>query len=262
MKTSLLRICLFVLTALGSLAHAQSLEASWGYSYEETDAGKQIVFITPLNAGTDGSVAFVVTRGDGSGGNLENRIFWLRAKGDGSSPTAPLWSSAWQASNGFTDVVAVRRSHLVYSTGRSIKSVVLDETVIPPTATVTEVKSFTGPEEGGDPLIYTLEQARAPGSVFAVATKENKRGFTLTAFRFAPGPPAISAVPTFSSVTGNILTISFRSELDVDYQLQSSTTLEAENWANVGVAIVGTGGILTLSESAADPKLFFRIVAF
>ena len=258
MKTLPLRIFLLVLTALGSLAHAQSLEASWDYSYEEADAGKQIVFITPLNAGTDGSVAFVVTRGDGGGGNLENRIFWLRPNANGSSPTTPLWSSAWQTSNGFTDVVAVRRNHLVYSTGRLLKSVTLDEAGSP---TVATVKAFGGAEEGGDPLIYTLEQARAPGFVFAVATKENKRGFKLSAFRFLPGPPAISAVPTFSSVTGNTLSISFRSELDVNYQLQSSTTLEAENWNNVGVAITGTGGIITLSQSAADPKLFFRIVA-
>ena len=199
MKTSLLKFCLIAMYALGSLAHAQSLQPSWGYSYDETEAGKQIVFITPLNAGTDGSVAFVVTRGDGGGGNLENQIFWLRANDDGSSPATPLWSSGWQASSGFTDVVAVRRNHLVYSTGRLIKSVILDASGNP---TVTTVKAFAGAEEGGDPLIFTLEQARAPGFVYAVATQEDKRGFTLSTFRFAPGPPAVSAVPTFSSCFG------------------------------------------------------------
>ena len=258
MKTSLLRFCLIAMVLMGSLAHAQSLEASWGYSYDETAAGKQIIFITPLNAGTDGSVAFVVTRGDGGGGNLENRIFWLRANADGSSPATPLWSSAWQASSGFTDVVAVRRNHLVYSTGRLIKSVTLNE-VGPPTETT--IKAFAGAEEGGDPLIFTLEQARAPGYVYAVATQENKRGFTLSTFRFVPGPPAISAVPTFSSVAGDTLTISFRSELGVNYQLQSSTTLEAVNWQNVGGVIAGNGDIQTFSQSAGVPKLFFRIVA-
>lgn len=246
------------MAALGTLVHAQSLEASWGYSYDETEAGKQIVFITPLNAGTDGSVAFVVTRGDGGGSNLENRIFWLRANPDGSSPATPLWSSAWLASSGFTDVVAVRRNHLVYSTGRLIKSVTLDQAGTP---TEVTVKAFSLAEEGGDPLVFTLEQARAPGFVYAVATQENKRGFKLSTFRFTPGPPEISAVPTFSSVTGNTLTISFRSELGVNYQLQSSTNLEAINWQNVGGVISGNGEIQTFSEAAGVPKLFFRIVA-
>ncbi|MGJ8697967.1 MAG: hypothetical protein ACSHYF_16735 [Verrucomicrobiaceae bacterium] len=258
MKTSLYQFCLSLLFVFGAVLHAQSLQPAWGYSYDEAEAGKQIVFITPINAGTDGSVAFVVTRGDGGGGNLENQIFWLKAKADGSSPNAPLWTSGWQASGGFTDVVAVRRNHLVYSTGRLIKSVTLDEAGTP---TESTVKAFAGAEEGGDPLIFTLEQARTAGFVYAIATQENKRGFTLSSFRFAPGPPEVSGVSTFSSVTGDTLSISFQSEIDAEYQLQSSTNLEANSWENVGVALVGNGGIQTFTQSAGDSKLFFRIVA-
>lgn len=258
MKTSILSLCMIAVIAIASLAKAQSLQPAWSYSFDETAAGKQIIFITPLNAGSDGSVAFVVTRGDGGGGNLENRIFWLRPNADGSSPTEPIWTSTWQVSSGFTDVVAVRRNHLVFSTGRELKSVIIDNNGAP---VVTGIKTFGDDEEGGDPLIFTLEQARAPGFVFAVSTQKNKRGFTLSAFQFTPGPPAVSAVPTFSSIDGNTLTISFRSDLGVNYQLQSSTNLQALNWQNVGGVIAGNGEIQTFTQAAGVPKLFFRIVA-
>lgn len=258
MKTRFFKLLMMAVWCVGAVASAQSLQPSWGYTFDETVAGKQIIFITPLNSGSDGSVAFVVTRGDGGGGNLENRIFWLKANEDGSSPTGPLWTSDWQASNSFTDVVAVRRNHLVYSTGRELRSVTLDESG---TASVATVKAFAGAEEGGDPLIFTVEQARTPGFVFAVATQEDKRGFTLSAFRFAPGPPSLSAVPTFTSSTGNILSISFQTDLDTNYQLQSSTTLEAASWQNVDDVISGNGSIITLTQDLSGPKLFFRVVA-
>lgn len=260
MKASIFRFLLTVIVALTTLAHSQSLQASWGYSYDETEAGKQVVFITPMNAGSDGSVAFVVTRGDGGGGNLENQVFWLRAKEDGTSPDTPLWTSGWQATSGFTDVVAVRRNHLVYYTGRELKSVTLAEDGTA-NAPVT-VKAFSGAEEGGDPVVFTLEQARSPGFVFAVATQQDKRGFTLSAFRFTPAPAVVSAVPTFTTISsGNSLSISFRSALGVNYQVQSSTTLTAENWEPVGGAITGTGELITIVQDAGEPKLFFRVIA-
>lgn len=263
MNLSIFRIILIALSVIVSGAHAQSLQATWGYSYDETEAGKQIIFITPMNAGSDGSVAFVVTRGDGGGANLESRVFWLRAKEDGSSPDTPLWTSDWEASTDrFTDIVAVRRNHLVYYTGRELKSVTLDEDGNPTASSPLTVKAFNGAEEGGDPVVFTLEQARSPGFVFAIATQENKRGFTLSAFRFTPAPAVISAVPTFTTISGgNSLSISFQSSLGVNYQLQSSTTLTAENWQSVGGAITGTGQLITLVQDAGEPKLFFRVVA-
>lgn len=257
MKTRFLSFMMITMYAIGSFAFAQSLQPSWGYTFNETEAGKQIIFITPLNAGSDGSVAFVVTRADGGGGNLENRIFWLKADSDGSSPSEPLWTSAWEASSGFTDVVAVRRNHLVYSTGREMKSVIIDENGAP---SISTVKAFAGATEGGDPLIFTIEQARAPGYVFAVATRENKRGFTLSSFLFAPGATATSAVPTISSVEGGNLSISFQSESNVNYRLQSSVSLEANSWQNIGGLILGDGSLLTITQQAGEPKLFFRIV--
>ncbi|MFT6573959.1 MAG: hypothetical protein ACJA16_002146 [Akkermansiaceae bacterium] len=258
MKTIFLSFYLIAMCAITSVVSAQSLQQSWGYIFDETVAGKQIVFITPLNAGSDGSVAFVVTRGDGGAGGLENRIFWLKAKADGTSPTGPLWTSDWEATSGFTDVVAVRRNHLVYTTGRELRSVTIDGAG---TASVSTVKAFAGAEEGGDPLIYTVEQARAPGFVFAIATQQDKRGFTLSAFKFAPGPPEISAIATVSTISGSNLSISFQSELGANYRLQSSTTLEAANWQDVGNVIVGTGNIQTVAQQGEATKLFFRIVA-
>ena len=260
MKASFLKTLLSALVSFTSLAHTQTLQASWDYSYDETEAGKQVVFITPMNAGSDGSVAFVVTRGDGGGGNLQNQVFWLRAKEDGTSPDTPLWTSGWQATSGFTDIVAVRRNHLVYYAGRELKSVTLQEdgTASDPVT----VKVFNGSEEGGDPVVLTLEQARSPGFVFTVATQEDKRGFTLTAFRFTPAPAVVSAVPTYTTISsGNSLSISFRSALGVNYQLESSTTLTAENWLPVSGVITGTGELVTLVQDAGVPKLFFRVVA-
>ena len=260
MKASFLKTLLSALVSFTSLAHTQTLQASWDYSYDEAEAGKQVVFITPMNAGSDGSVAFVVTRGDGGGGNLQNQVFWLRAKEDGTSPDTPLWTSGWQATSGFTDIVAVRRNHLVYYAGRELKSVTLQEdgTASDPVT----VKVFNGAEEGGDPVVLTLEQARSPGFVFTVATQEDKRGFTLTAFRFTPAPAVVSAVPTYTTISsGNSLSISFRSALGVNYQLESSTTLTAENWLPVSGVITGTGELVTLVQDAGVPKLFFRVVA-
>jgi hypothetical protein len=253
---SLLATCLFLLQPAGG----QSLQPSWGYTYSESEPGKQIVFYTPLNSGSDGSVAFVVTRGDGAGSNLENQIFWLRPNEDGSSPATPIWVSGWTASSGFTDIVAVRRNHLVYSTGRELRSVTLDAE--DGTPTVSTVKAFAGAAEGGDPLVFTVEQARTPGFLFSIATREDKRGFTLSSFQFTPAPPSVSAVPTFTSVTGGNLSISFRTELGVNYQLQSSTTLTAESWQNIGGVIAGNGQLQTLLQpSDGEPRLFFRVVA-
>jgi hypothetical protein len=72
----------------------------------------------------------------------------------------------------------------------------------------------------------------------------------------------VSAVPTYTTISsGNSLSISFRSYLGVNYQLQSSTTLTAENWQPVSGAITGTGELVTLVQDAGEPKLFFRVVA-
>ena len=230
--------------AIGSPAHSQSLENPWGYSFDDIGAGKQIIFGAALNVGTDGSVAFVITRGDGGAGPLESKIFWVKAKVDGTDPTEPLWTSDWQARG---DIVAVRRNHLVYyCDGEDCDG---------------EDEFFSGDEEGGDPLTFSGEQAaRAPGFVYSLVVHKDKLGFTLDAFRFVPGPPEVSAVPTFSSVSGNFLSISFYGEDGGDYQLQSSTALEATNWQNVGVGILGKGSIQTVTHPVGELRLFFRII--
>ena len=48
MKTLFLSFTVIAMCAIGSLASAQSLQPSWGYSFDETVAGKQIIFIAPL----------------------------------------------------------------------------------------------------------------------------------------------------------------------------------------------------------------------
>jgi len=240
----------------------QSLEPSWSYTYEETTPGKQIIFFTPLNSGSDGSVAFVVTRGGGAGGGLENRVFWLRSNKDGSSPTSPIWSSEWTASGSYTDVVAVRRNLLVYSSGRELNTVRLSED-----GRVEEPilkKTFAGETEGGDPLVFSVEQARTPGVVFSVATRKDKLGFTLSAFQFTPAPPELSAVPTFTTISEGNLSISFRAEEGANYQLQSSTDLTAASWQNVGSVFAGDGELKTILQSttAENVRLFFRVISY
>lgn len=257
MITPFFKILFITLCGLSLSAMSQSLSEEWSYTYTETEPGQEISFITLVNAGSDGSVAFTVTRKSN-----QNQIFWLRPKDDGSSPDAPLWTSGWLTSAFFSDVVAVRRNHLVYYSDRSLKSVTVDENGTP--STPLNIKSFpeTSEEEGGDSLVFTVEQPRSPGYVFTVAKRKDERGFTLRAFRFGPAPAAISAVPTSTTIAGgNSLSISFRAALGINYQLQSSTNLTAENWQNVGGAIAGTGEIITLVQDAGEPKLFFRVVA-
>lgn len=258
MKYPALRSLLVALLLMGPELRAQSLELAWDYTYTEAVAGKQIIFFTPINSGSDASVAFVATRGDGGGGNLENRIFWLRVNEDGSSPTTPLWVSDWTPNSGFTDIVAVRRNHLAYISGRQLRSVVIDANGA---TTVSTVETFSGETEGGDPLVMTVEQARAPGFVFSIAPRLDKRGFTLKAFRFTPAPPAISGVPTFTSINGDSLSISFQTDLGVNYQIQSSTSLTAASWQNEGGVIAGNGQLQTILQAAGVPRLFFRVVA-
>lgn len=256
MKTSFLNIFLIAVFAIGSLAHAQSLQPAWDYSYDETTVGKQIGS-TIMNSGSDGSVAIVVNRSDGGSGNAQIQIFWLRANDDGTSPSAPLWTSGWVDGSNFMNVVAVRRNHLVYSIGRELKSVTVDSFG---TATVTTVKTFGGAEEGGF-LEFTFELPRAPGFIYTTAIHLDKQGFKFSAFRFTPAAPQVAEVALYSSVSGNALSLSFRSELGVNYQLQSSATLDSNSWVNVGGVLAGNGAIQTFSQPIVVPKLFFRIVA-
>lgn len=255
MKTSFLNIFLVAVCAISSLAHAQSLQPAWDYSYDEAAAGKQITS-ADIYSGSDGSVALVVYSDDGGGGSYESQILWLRA--NDTSPADLLWASGWIATTEFTTVVAVRRNHLVYSSGRELKSVTLDSSG---TATVETVKTFGGAEEGGN-LTFTSEfGARAPGFVYATAIHQDNLGFKFSAFRLTPAAPQRIEVAAYSYVSGNALSISFRSDLGVNYQLQSSATLGANTWVNVGDVIAGDGLIKTFSEPIVVPELFFRIVA-
>ncbi|NWK55874.1 hypothetical protein HW115_09645 [Verrucomicrobiaceae bacterium N1E253] len=256
MKTSFCNVFLMVFAAMVSSIGAQTLQPSWSYSYDETEAGKQI-FSTTMNSGSDGSIAIVVNRSDGGGGPSQNQIFWLRANDDGTSPTTPLWTSGWLASNDYPSVVAVRKNHLVYATGSVLKSVTVDGAGV---ATESLVKTFSGVEEGGT-LEFSLELARAPGFVYATSIHSDSKGFKLNAFKFTPAIPQVSEVATITSVSGNSLSISFRSQLGVNYQLQSSTTLESNSWQDVGSPVAGNGATQTFNQTIAVPKLFFRIVA-
>lgn len=272
MKTSFVSFCLIALFAIGSPVKSQSLQHSWKYSYKETEDNKNGLttdFIDGLSAGSDGSVAFVVFRNNGAGDRAESRLFWVRANDDGTSPTEPIWCSAWEQSRA-PIVVAVRRNHLVYLRERELWSVTINaDGSVEGTENGIIVKTFTGDISDRD-LYLTLEVgARSPGYIFTfLANKdeggnENDGGFSLSAFRFAPGPPNVSAVPTFSSVSGNSLSLSFYSEVGFHYQLQSSTSLTAESWDNVGeVAIAGNGTMLTFMQETGRGKLFFRVVAF
>jgi len=253
MKPSLIFSLLIALLLAVPVVTAQSLQQGWEFSYEETAPGKQLDFFTPPNSGTDASVAFVATRSDGGGVNSENQIFWLKANDDGTSPAAPLWTSGWLPSGDFIDIVAVRKNHLVYIAGRELRSVTIDGNGA---ATANTVQVFAGPA-----VTPTIEAARAPGFVFVIAAEEDKSGFTLRAFRFAPAPPAISGVPTFTAINGGSLSISFQTESGINYQVQSSTTLTAASWQNEGGVIAGNGQIQTVLQAAGVPRLFFRVVA-
>lgn len=261
MKNPLLCIGAMAILALASIVHAQSLQPAWSFSLDITDPGSELDFIDSLNAGSDGSVGFVVGRTIG-GGSPQNRIFWLRPKADGSSPTAPIWSSTWLPRADFVTILAIRRNHLVYSIGRDLKSVTLAEDGTPTESTV----NFFRGTQGIDKIYFNLEQARSPGYFFAAVIGEDREGatadgFTLSAYRFQPAPPSISAVPTFTALSGESLSISFQTAQGVNYQLQCSETLTAASWLNVGEVIAGNGQLQTLIQQAGVPRKFFRVVA-
>ena len=63
-------------------------------------------------------------------------------------------------------------------------------------------------------------------------------------------------------VNGSTTEVTVETKLGRVYELQSSTTLEANSWTNVSNAEAGTGGDIQFNYPASDPvdqKLFFRI---
>lgn len=260
MKNILLQISVIVTMAMCSLSRAQTLQPAWSFSLDVVDAGSQIDFIDGLNAGSDGSVGFIVGRTILGVG--QRRIFWLKADANGDSPTAPLWSSPWLVTTDFPIVQAIRRNHLVYSIGRELRSV----TLVNGTPTEVTVNFFSGTEQKEN-IYFNLEQARSPSFFFAAVIGDERDGaagedgFTVSAFRFAPAPPAVSAVPTFTSISGESLSISFQTQVGVTYQLQSSTDLTLASWQPVGSPISGNDQLQTLIQPSSLPRLFFRVVA-
>jgi len=178
MKTLYQAVCLIAIFAISSFAHAQSLQPAWDYSYDETVAGKQITG-ADIYSGSDGSVVLVVRSDNGGGGSYESKIVWLRANDDGSSPTAPLWTSTWIATLESTTVVAVRKNHLVYSTGRQIRSVTVDAAGTPTDSLVKEFSELDD-DDGGN-INFSVERGRAPGFVYSFSAHKDKGGFKFSA---------------------------------------------------------------------------------
>lgn len=70
-------------------------------------------------------------------------------------------------------------------------------------------------------------------------------------------------VPQFDNIilTGNQLRLSFDTVSGQRYQLEVSTTLHAGDWSPAGTVVIGTGGIITVTDqiSSAAGQLFYRI---
>jgi hypothetical protein len=67
---------------------------------------------------------------------------------------------------------------------------------------------------------------------------------------------------TISKVSGNIR-LTFTSRADLVYDIQSSTSLQANDWETIGDPLDGTGGALQFTESMAGrPRVFYRLVEY
>ena len=75
-------------------------------------------------------------------------------------------------------------------------------------------------------------------------------------FSFAP------VIPKDTSLSLESQNFAFTSELGLTYQVQTTTTLEQDNWSNVGSAISGNGSLLQIGVpdmNTSEVQRFYRL---
>ena len=71
----------------------------------------------------------------------------------------------------------------------------------------------------------------------------------------------VQQLPQFGGVTAaGSIHFSFDSLLGPSYQVEFKDNLLDPTWSPLGGVIVGTGGVINLSDTTAAPQRFYRIV--
>jgi probable HAF family extracellular repeat protein len=106
---------------------------------------------------------------------------------------------------------------------------------------------------------WTLIEARAINDAGQIAGVGNFGGAN-HAFRLTPAttsiqPPRIQSL----QMSGSSVIIQFTTVLNQHYALQGSASLLPTSWADLQTNIIGTGGILSITNSVASPLQFYRV---
>lgn len=112
----------------------------------------------------------------------------------------------------------------------------------PPPATVTD-KS---------PVVQTTLKSGNPTSPRGASDQSHLSGLAVT----APGAPS----PVFQSAAcaSNRFTFTWSTTASQIYQIQYTTNLVQNVWANLGGAVVATGSSATLSDTVSNSQMFYR----
>jgi len=107
---------------------------------------------------------------------------------------------------------------------------------------------------------WTLAEARAINDAGQIAGVGNFGGAN-HAFRLTPSTTTSIQPPRIQSLkmSGSNVIIQFTTVLNQHYNLQGSASLLPASWTNLQTNIIGTGGTLSITNSAASKVQFYRI---
>ncbi len=132
------------------------------------------------------------------------------------------------------------------------------------TATPSDLPSFPVSEDGTGyghihGRVFTMDKAGVYDVTFrAVDTTGNSSPSATFTVRFT----AISPPPLGISLENNEIKLTFASRGNLIYDVQSSTTLQANDWATIGT-LDGTGAPVEFSDPLGGrPRVFYRLVEY
>ncbi|HEV2329117.1 MAG TPA: YDG domain-containing protein [Verrucomicrobiae bacterium] len=113
----------------------------------------------------------------------------------------------------------------------------------------------------GTPDLNTSATAGSPPGSYPITVSVGTLSATNYSFNFVNGTLTVVAQPDLSIVTlgGSLLVLTWPTITDQNYQLQSTTNLNAPVWTDSGVTIAGTGNSVTVTNAIGASPQFFRL---
>ena len=115
------------------------------------------------------------------------------------------------------------------------------------TYTYVDIPADLGNTTGGDESVFNIDP-----SILIVT-----EGSYLKKYRLESTGTTLSHNIS-SGINGNNFILNWDSELNAQYQIQSSTTLT--NWIDIGGILTGTGERMTWANSLTNSKSFYRVI--